>query len=538
MTCDHCATAIDTALGRVEGVLDASTSYPSGESRVVTGASVSADALTDAVRAKGYRVLRVEENGAPGETAARSDADVDLAIVGSGSAGVAAAIRAAEAGARVVVVEAGTLGGTCVNVGCVPSKTLIRAAEAHHRASHIAFAGVSARAGSLEWDRLVAQKDELVNELRQAKYADVLASYPSISILRGRAAFRRDGALEVDGNVVRARKVLIATGASAWAPPIPGLAETPYLTSTDALALGALPPSMIVIGASAVGLELAQMFARLGTEVTVLEALPRIAPAEDEAVSAALSAYLREEGLRIRAGVRIRRVSSVPAGVRVEIADGDSVGVLSAAALLVATGRRPNTAGMGLEEAGISLGPKSELVVDEHLRTTRPNVYAAGDVTGDPAFVYVAAYAGNLAADNALNGDGRRYDLSVVPRVTFTDPAIASIGLTEAQARAEIANVRVSTLPMSYVPRAIAARDTRGLIKLIADASTNLLVGAHILAPEAGDLINQAALAMRFEIRVDEIASMLYPYLTNAEGLKLAAQTFDKDVAKLSCCAA
>lgn len=538
MTCDHCATSIDAALGRVEGVLDASTSYASGESRVVTGASVSAGALTDAVRAKGYRVLRVEEADAPGETAGRSDADVDLAIVGSGSAGVAAAIRAAEAGARVVVVEAGTLGGTCVNVGCVPSKTLIRAAEAHHRASHVAFAGLSARAGSLEWDRLVAQKDELVNDLRQAKYADVLASYPSISILRGRAAFRPDGALEVGGNVVRARKVLIATGARPWAPPIPGLAETPYLTSTSALALGALPPSMIVIGASAVGLELAQMFARVGTAVTVLEALPRIAPAEDQAVSEALTSYLREEGIRIRAGVSVRRVSSVPAGASVEIADGNDVGVLSAAALLVAAGRRPNTAGMGLEEAGIRLGPKGEVVVDEHLRTTRPNVYAAGDVIGDPAFVYVAAYAGNLTADNALNGDGRRYDLSVVPRVTFTDPAIASIGLTEAQARAEIGNVRVSTLPMSYVPRAIAARDTRGLIKLIADASTNLLVGAHILAPEAGDLINQAALAMRFEIRVDEIASMLYPYLTNAEGLKLAAQTFDKDVSKLSCCAA
>lgn len=538
MTCEHCANAIDTALGRVDGVLDASTSYASGQARVVTKQSVSADALTEAVRATGYRVLRVESADAPGEAAGRSDAEVDLAIVGSGSAGVAAAIRAAEAGARVVVVEAGTLGGTCVNVGCVPSKTLIRAAEAHHRASHVAFAGLAPRAGSIEWDRLVAQKDELVGELRQAKYADVLASYPSISVVRGRAAFRRDGALEVDGSIVRARKILVATGASPWAPPIPGLADTPYLTSTSALALEALPPSMIVLGASAVGLELAQMFARVGTQVTLLEALPRIAPAEDEAVSAALAGYLREEGLRVRAGVDVRRVSSVPAGVQVEIADGDDVGVLSAASLLVATGRRPNTAGMGLEEAGIRLGPKGEVVVDEHLRTARPNVYAAGDVIGDPAFVYVAAYAGSLAADNALNGDGRRYDLSVVPRVTFTDPAIASIGLTEAQARAQIANVRVSTLPMSYVPRAIAARDTRGLIKLIADASSNLLVGAHILAPEAGDLINQAALAMRFGIRVDEIASMLYPYLTNAEGLKLAAQTFEKDVAKLSCCAA
>jgi len=206
--------------------------------------------------------------------------------------------------------------------------------------------------------------------------------------------------------------------------------------------------------------------------------------------------------------------------------------------LLVATGRRPNTAEMGLEEAGIRLGKKGEVLVNEHLETSREGVYAAGNVIGDPAFVYVAADAGSLAADKALGEGNRRYDLSVVPRVTFTDPAVASVGLTEAEARREGLPIGVSKLPMSYVPRAIAARDTRGFIKLIANGATNQLIGAHILAPEAGDIIGQAVLAMRFGIRVEEMATLLHPYLTNAEGLKLAAQTFKKDVAKLSCCAA
>ena len=233
----------------------------------------------------------------------------------------------------------------------------------------------------------------------------------------------------------------------------------------------------------------------------------------------------------------MRRVSGKPGEYRVEL-DDHGARRTEAEQLLVATGRRANTKGLGLEEAGIRLGKKGEVVVDEHLETTRKGVYAAGDVTGEPMFVYVAAYAGNLAAENALQGNVRKYDLSVVPRVTFTDPAVASVGLTAPQARERGVAAIESKLPLSYVPRALVARDTRGFIKLVADEKTNLLVGAHILAPEAGEIIQEAAMAIRFGIRVDEIAAMLHPYLTHAEGLKLAAQTFKKDVARLSCCAA
>ncbi|MBI2375507.1 MAG: mercury(II) reductase [Deltaproteobacteria bacterium] len=473
------------------------------------------------------------------EKCARSiDEELDLLVIGAGSAGFAAAIQATELGAQVAIVERGPLGGTCVNVGCVPSKTLIRAAEAHHRAGHQPFAGVHTRNDPPDFKAVIAQKAQLVAELQQAKYGDVLAAFPSIVLLRGDARFRADGTVEVNGQTVRAKKVIIATGARAWAPPIPGLSDTGFLTSTTLMELEELPKRLIAIGGGAVALELCQAFARLGSHVTVLEALPRIVPSEDLELGEALAGYLREEGLEVRTGVRIKEVSGGRGACRVVIEDGEGLHALEGDQLLVAAGRRPNSQGLGLEEAGIRLGPKGEVAVGEHLETTRPGVYAAGDVVGDPAFVYVAAYAGRIAAENALAGNSRRYDLSVVPHVTFTDPAVASVGLTEAEARSRGMMVAATKLPMRHVPRAIAARDTRGFIKLVADEKTDRLVGAHILAPEAGEMIEQAVMAMRFGIRTDELASLIHPYLTNAEGLKLACQTFKKDVAKLSCCAA
>lgn len=537
MTCDHCARTIDAAVGRVPGVLEVSTSHEAGTSRIVTESSLDATRVVAAIERGGFRVVRNASAAARGRRSHPGDEKLDLLIVGAGSAGFAAAIRATELGASVAMVERGALGGTCVNVGCVPSKTLIRAAEVQHRAERSAFAGIRTRADRPDFKAVIEQKRQLVAELQQAKYWDVLASYPSIMLMHGEARFRSDGTVEVDGEPVAARKVLLVTGSSPHLAPIPGLSDARPLTSTELMELEQIPEHLVVLGGGYVGLELGQTFARLGSRVTIL-ARSRLLSHEDEEISAALAGYLRDEGLDVRTGVRIDGVSGAPGAFRVGFERDGEHHVLEPDQVLAATGRRPNTRGMGLEDAGVELGEGGEVLVDEHLRTSRPGVYAAGDVTGEPSFVYVAAYAGSLAAENALNGDSRTYDLSVVPRVTFTDPAAASVGLTEAQARERGIDVAVSRLPMSYVPRAIAARDTRGLVKLVADAKTKLLVGAHILAPEAGDIIQQAAMAIRFGIRTDEIASMLHPYLTNAEALKLACQTFDKDVARLSCCAA
>src|SRR5881628_3468356 len=469
----------------------------------------------------------------------RGGGQFDLLVVGGGSAGFAAAIKAADLGARVAMVEGGTLGGTCVNVGCVPSKTLIRAAEAQHRRVHHGFRGIPATDGQPDWPTVRAEKDALVAELRQAKYWDVLRAYPSITLFQERATFI--SGLEAglaSGRTLTAGKIVVTTGSSPWAPPIPGLAEAGYLDNASAMALERLPQSLIVIGGSAVGLELAQMFARLGVRVTVLEALPRVVAAEDADIGNALADCLRSEGLDVSTDVRVDRVSRGSDGYDVQYHAGSAARTARAEQLLVATGRRANTARFGLDTIGVTLGTKGEIVIDEFLQTTNPNVYAAGDVIGDPMFVYVAAYAGALAAENTLTGNERRYDLSALPKVTFTDPAVASVGLTEDQARAQEIEPLTSKLPLEHVPRALAARDSRGFVKLVADSATQKIIGAHILAAEAGEMITEPALAIKFGLTIEDLTATFHPYLTLSEGIKLAAQAFTKDVAKLSCCAA
>ncbi|MGH7710955.1 MAG: mercury(II) reductase [Gemmatimonadaceae bacterium] len=464
----------------------------------------------------------------------------DVAVLGGGSAGFAAAIKAADLGARVALVEGGTLGGTCVNVGCVPSKTLIRAAETAHRRVHHPFEGIARSDGLPEWSAVREQKDALVTELREAKYWNVLRAYDSVTLFEQRAEVTSDhGVRLADGSVLEAGKLIVTSGASPWTPPIPGLAEASPLDSATAMALDRIPASLVVIGGSSVGLELAQMFARLGVTVTVLEALPNVVPAEDADVGAALARYLRAEGLEVHTGVTISRVELSQGGRTVVFRDESGAArSVRGEQILVATGRRANTGGFGLEAAGVRLAAKREIIVDDFLQTSSAAVYAAGDVIGDPMFVYVAAYAGALAAENALSGNIRRYDLTALPKVTFTDPAVASVGLTEDAARANGMEPIVSTLGLEHVPRSLAARDTRGFIELVADAATRRIVGAHILAAEAGEMITEPALAIKLGLTIEDLTSTFHPYLTLSEGLKLAAQAFDRDVAKLSCCAA
>jgi len=542
MTCDHCERSVAKALQTVPGVHEVlEVSHADARARVMAAVEATADRIERAVAKAGYRA-RVNEQSKRSEAPTvitRGAGGFDLLIVGGGSAGFAAAIKAADLGARVAMAEGATLGGTCVNVGCVPSKTLIRAAEAQHRRVHHGFRGIPATDGQPDWPTVRGEKDALVAELRQTKYWNVLRAYPSITLFQERATFISGlEARLASGRTLTAGKIVVTTGSSPWAPPIPGLAEAGFLDNASAMALERLPESLIVIGASAVGLELAQMFARLGVRVTILEALPRVLPAEDADIGNALGDYLRSEGLEVHTDIQIQRVSRASDAYAVQFRAGHKERTARASQLLVATGRRANTAGFGLEKIGVSLGKKGEIVVTEFLQTTNANVYAAGDVIGDPMFVYVAAYGGALAAQNALIGNERPYDLSALPKVTFTDPAVAAVGLTEDQARARGIEPLASKLPLEHVTRAQAARDTRGFVKLVADAGTKKIIGAHILAAEAGEMITEPALAIRFGLAIEDLTSTFHPYLTLSEGIKLAAQAFTKDVAKLSCCAA
>jgi mercuric reductase len=462
----------------------------------------------------------------------------DIMVIGGGSGGFAAAIAAAESGARVVIVGEGTMGGTCVNVGCVPSKTLIRAMEAVHDGQNAArFDGVKGVSGVFNWKALVEQKQALVDDLRKAKYEDLLPEYPNISYVKGRAAFTGNGTeIDVDGVLYHPGKVILATGASPSPPPINGIQSVPVLDSTKVLELEKLPESLLIIGGGFIGVELGQMFARARVKVTIC-CRSRLLPEAEPEVSAALAEYLRQEGVTVCQGVGYQKIEKGGKGIQLTCQTPEGARVIEAAQVLATTGRKPNTKNLHIAKAGIVLNGKGGVAVNEYMQTGHPDVYAVGDVTGEDMFVYMAAYGGKLAALNALEGNKRKYSNEAMPSVVFTDPQVAAVGLTEAAAKARGYDVKTSVITLDNVPRHIAARDTRGLIKLVADRKTDRLLGATILAPEAGDSIQTVAMALKARLTTEELADTIFPYLTAVEGVKLAAQGFKKDVKKLSCCA-
>jgi mercuric reductase len=373
--------------------------------------------------------------------------------------------------------------------------------------------------------------------LRKAKYEDLLVEYPNISYVKGRARFTGNGAeVDVDGTLYHSRKVIVATGASPALPPINGIQSVPVLDSTKALGLEKLPESLLVIGGGFIGVELGQMFARAGVKVRIC-CRSRLVPEAEPEVSEALTKYLREEGVTVREGVGYQKIEKTGKGVALTCETPDGERVIEAEQVLAATGRKPNTKSLHLEEAGIALNGKGGIAVNDYMQTSHADVYAVGDVTGEDMFVYMAAYGGKLAARNALEGNTRKYDNEAMPAVVFTDPQVAAVGLTEAEAKARGHDVRTSVITLDNVPRHIAARDTRGLIKLVADRKTDKLLGAAILAPEAGDSIQTVAMALKARLTTQELADTIFPYLTAVEGVKLAAQGFRKDLKKLSCCA-
>ncbi len=463
--------------------------------------------------------------------------NAELLIIGGGSAGFAAAIRASDLGARVVMVNEGLIGGTCVNVGCVPSKTLIRAAESLWRAKRQDFAGVQTEGRLADFKAVIEQKRELIEGLRKEKYADVIAGNEKIQVVEGRARFVGPREVEVNGEKIVAEKILIATGASPAVPPIEGIEDVDYLTSDSLFELERLPESVVVIGGRFVALECAQMLARFGCEVTILQRSSRVLPLEDPDVTDALTGYLENDGVKVVTGVSITEVKKSQEGVVVSTTIEGKKRFFCAEKILIAVGRTPNTRGLNLEAAGVEIDSKGFIVVKETLETSSPGIYAAGDVIGEPMFVYTAAYEGSLAAENAMSGSEKRRDYTALPWVIFTDPQLAGVGLSEREAKESGLDFDAVTLPLSYVPRALAARDVRGFIKLLRNGETDELIGARILAPEGGELVMEASLAIKYGITCRELAGTFHPYLTLSEGMKLAALSFEKDPGTLSCCA-
>ncbi len=540
MTCEGCNETVAEALTGA-GAIRVRADFKAGEA-TYEPADISESGLTKAAEAAGYRVVWIEDvpdrtKGPAYRSGPEPKPEYELLILGSGSAAFAAAIRATDLGASVALCESNTIGGTCVNIGCVPSKAMLAAGELYHRAGHSPFPGVGTSVSSLDLGALVRSKDELVDQLRYEHYENLAEEY-GFTLLCGHGEFTGPETFSCDGEELRADQFVIATGASPSIPPIPGLEEAGYLTSTTALELKDLPESLVVIGANAIGLEMGQLFQHLGSRVTVLEALPRIAPFEEPEISGLLAKVLTDEGAAVHTGVKVLRVEREGERRTVVFEEDGEERRAECEQVLVATGRRPNTAGLGLDKAGAQLTDRGAVKVDEFLGTTNRRIWAAGDVTGAPQFVYVAAAQGSIVADNAIGNAGRTVDWSALPRVTFTSPQVASVGMTEDEAAKAGLKIESRVLPLDVVPRALVNRETRGLFKVVAEEGSRRVLGVHVLAENGGDVILAGVYAVKKRMTVQDLAETWAPYLTMAEGLKLTAQTFTRDVHKLSCCAA
>lgn len=462
----------------------------------------------------------------------------DLVILGGGSAAFAAAIKGTELGAEVAICEEWVIGGTCLNRGCIPSKNLLKAGEVFYYFHHQPFKGIEIPKGRLDLSRLIEQKDELLRELREEKYMSILRANKRIHYFDGKASFVSGDGVRVGDKILKGERFIIATGASPQVIPFKGIERVDFLNSTTALDLKTLPSSMVILGGRFVAIELAQIFSHFGTKVTILQRSPRIIPDEEEEISERLKGYLEEEGIAIHTGVRVIGVLQTDQEKVVKAEINGEVKEFRGETLLMATGNIPNTKGLNLELIGVEMDEKGFVKVNDSMRTSNPKVFAAGDVAGGIQLVTVAAHEGAIAAQNALDECcAKKVDYTAVPHAIFTSPNVASVGLTERQAIEMGYRVKSRALDLKHVPKARAIRDVRGLIKIVAEEETEKILGVHILAPEAAEVIHQAVFMVKNSMTVRDAVEKIDVYPTLSEMVKLCAQSFYKDVGQLSCCA-
>lgn len=471
----------------------------------------------------------------------------DLVILGSGSTAFAAAIRAAELGKTSVMTETRTLGGTCVNRGCLPSKNLIEAARIVWEAAHPRYKGLKPARLEFDFAELISQKQDVVHAYRDKKYQSILYEEDKIKVFEGKAELLDARTVRVGEQTLSGNQILMATGTRPVIPPIEGLDRVPYLTS-DLLTTGEvqelkeLPESMVIIGAGYIALELGQMFHRFGTRVTVLERSQLLLPRYEPEVSDALTFALRKEGISIVTDAQIVLVaqkSNHEIDVVAHINGKEQT--FTSQKLLVATGRMPNTDNIGLDKVGLQIDDRGYIKVNAELQTSIPNIWAAGDVIGNqtdsqPA-TPVGAHDGVIVAKNALANAHQKVDHRVIPRTIFTDPQVAVVGQTDEEAVGSGIRCWCGTISLDLVPRAGATYQMDGIAKVVINRETQEVLGVSLVMPNAGEVIHEAAMAMRFRAKLEDYIDMIHVYPTMAEALKIAAISYFKDPAKLSCCA-
>ncbi len=537
MTCDGCATTIENRFKEKAGIVDKKVSFPEKKGVFTYDEKIiSKEEIIQTINSTShYRVVSEITTGK------KVSKKYDLIILGGGSAAFSAAIKAESLGLSTLMVNAGLdFGGTCVNVGCVPSKTLIRSAETVYHATHSNFAGIRPKGVTLDFAQVIKDKKQLVATLQQKKYMDVVSDFKSLTLVTGWAEFADDKTIVVDGkDKYTALKFLIATGARTKIPDIEGLNNIGYLTNVSLFNLEEKPESITIMGAGYIGCEIAMTYNRLGVKVRIIEFTNRVLRTQMPDISKELEKHMRNEGIEILPDFRVVRFEKRGADTIIHLRrpDGTVSELTEPGKIVVATGITANTEKLKLENAGVRLAPNGHVAVNSRMETNIPHIFAAGDVADTPAYVYTAAFEGKIAVENAFTGAGKTADYTSLPWVVFTDPQVAGAGLDEAGAKARNIPYEFSKVELKDIPRALAARDTRGFIKLIRNTETDKLIGARVVAPEGGELIQMLSMAIKYGITVTDLAENLYPYLTMGEGIKLAALTFGKDISKLSCCA-
>ena len=463
--------------------------------------------------------------------------DFDLVIIGGGAAGFAAATKANDVGMSSVIINDGLpIGGTCVNVGCVPSKHLLHLAELAHRPQHPGWPAIGAVIPPADFGEAIRGTGALVETLRGTNYMDVVDSLERAQYVEARGRFFSPTELEAAGKRYTTRAFLIATGSRPAAPPVPGLAEAGYWTNREALEADRLPQELVVIGAGPIGLELGQVFLRFGSRVTVLEMENQVLPRFEPIVARELRRALSDEGMAIHTAARVTSVR-VEGGRKVVTAEIDGQARdFPCDEILVATGVSPNTEGLGLEAAGVRVDARGFIETDEGLRTSSVGIFAAGDVTGNGFLETLAAKEGAVAAENALTGSERTIKYEHIPQAVFTDPQVASVGITEAQEMERYNACSCRSVEVASIPKAQAVGDSYGVIQLVAHPETSVLLGAHMVAPMAADLIHEATLAVKFGLTVDDLIDTVHVFPTHSEGIKMAAQAYVRDISVMACC--
>lgn len=454
-------------------------------------------------------------------------AKFELIVIGTGSAGVSALEAAVGAGAKsVAVVEvAERLGGECPNRGCVPTKALLRSVGVLALARRAVEFGLEMPSPAADWPRIMERKRHIVDQLTGGGRIEGILEQLGVTLIRGRAVFTGPDEIEVGGERYTADHFIVAAGSEPAVPPIEGLKDAGFMTSDDLVELERPPASVVIIGGGPIGVESAQILRPLGVETTIVEFGPHLLGREDQEIAAVVEASFKKQGITLKTAYKMVSVMKDEGRLLATIvpAKGGAEEVLSVEAVLVAAGKRPALGGLALDKAGVELDKKGAPVLDEYLRSSNPAVYFAGDAAGQLLFTHVAHEQGVIAATNAVKGNTRKSDLSVVPRGTFCTPEVGSVGLTEKEARDKDFDVGVGKVPYSYFGKALVTGELEGLIKIVVDKKTGLVLGGHIAGESAAELVHELALAMAAGIRYQVIAEMIHAYPTFSEGIGAAA---------------